>query len=93
MTFLRCANQRYSRAHTPPYRVSLLPRGKVPTYLVVRGHFDVSDYNSVSVNGSTEVDSWSARMVRILFSTQNTQFYIDRTEDLYKVRVIEDLGV
>ena len=32
-------------------------------------------------------------MVRILFSTQNTQFYIDRTEDLYKVRVIEDLGV
>lgn len=65
----------------------------MPTYLVVRGHFDVSDYNSVSVNGSTEVDSWSARMVRILFSTQNTQFYIDRTEDLYEVRVIEDLGV
>lgn len=64
----------------------------MPTNLIIRCNLDVSNYDSVPVDGTTEINSRAARMISVFFNPQDADFYIDRTENLHEIRVIKYVG-
>ena len=79
--------------HPPPYRIPLLPRSEMPADLIVWGHLHIADYDSCPVNGPTEVYTRPTRVLGICFCPKHAQINVDGAEDLYKIGVIEDLGM
>ena len=65
----------------------------MPADLIVRCHLHIADYDGCPVNGPTEVYTRPARVLGIFFSPEHAHINVDGAEDLYKIGVIENLGM